>query len=185
MASTPSARAVAQPRLDLAALVRNVPDFPQPGIQFKDITTLIKDGEAFRYVIDHLTQTYRDSTIERVVGVESRGFIFAAPVAYHLGAGFVPVRKPGKLPWRSIKREYALEYGTNTLEVHGDAIEPGQRVLIVDDVLATGGSAAATAALVEELGGKVVGIAVVAELTFLKGRDRLAGYEVTSLIQFG
>jgi adenine phosphoribosyltransferase len=167
----------------LAALVRDVPDFPKPGVLFKDITTLIKDGAAFREIVDLITERYRAVPIDRVVGVESRGFIFAAPIAYHLGAGFVPVRKPGKLPSRSIRTEYELEYGTNVLEVHQDAIDPGQRVLIVDDVLATGGSAAATAKLVEELGGVVAGIAVVVELLFLHGRERLGQYDVVSLIQ--
>ncbi|MDQ3701465.1 MAG: adenine phosphoribosyltransferase [Chloroflexota bacterium] len=170
--------------IDLAALIRDVPDFPQPGILFKDITTLIKHGPALRLVIDRLTERYQGAGIDRVVGIESRGFIFAAPIAYHLGAGFVPVRKPGKLPAVAIKREYDLEYGSNILEVHQDAIDPGQRVLIVDDVLATGGSAAAAAHLVSKLGGTVAGIAVVVELTFLNGRERLPGYDVVSLVQF-
>lgn len=167
-----------------AALIRDVPDFPQPGILFKDITTLIKDGDAFRQVIGALLMRYRGQTIDKVVGVESRGFIFACPLAYELGAGFVPVRKPGKLPADVIKTEYQLEYGTNVLEVHRDAIEPGQRVLIVDDVLATGGSAAATAKLVEQLGGEVMGIAVVIELGFLNGREKLAKYDLHSLVTY-
>ncbi len=179
----PAHAAPAEP-IDLASLIRDVADFPKPGVLFKDITTLVRNGPAFRYVIDRLTDAYRDAAIDQVVGVESRGFIFAAPIAYTLGAGFVPVRKPGKLPWQSIRTEYELEYGTSALEVHRDAIEPGQRVLIVDDVLATGGSALATARLVEELGGTVVGIAVVVELTFLHGRERLSGYDLTSLVQF-
>src|SRR5919199_3639604 len=170
--------------IDLASLIRDVPDFPQPGIVFKDITTLIRHGPAFKYVIDQITARYVLAGIQRVVAVESRGFIFAAPIAYHLNAGFVPVRKPGKLPWQSIRTEYELEYGSNVLEIHKDAIDPGDRVLIVDDVLATGGSAAATVRLVEQLGGDVAGIAVVAELGFLNGRERLAGYEVTSLVTF-
>ena len=170
--------------IDLASLIRDVPDFPQPGILFKDITTLIRHGPAFKYVIDQITARYDLAGIQRVVAVESRGFIFAAPIAYHLGAGFVPVRKPGKLPWQSIRTEYELEYGSNVLEIHNDAIDPGDRVLIVDDVLATGGSAAATVRLVEQLGGDVAGIAVVAELGFLNGRERLAGYDVTSLVTF-
>jgi adenine phosphoribosyltransferase len=170
--------------IDLAALIRDVPDFPQPGVLFKDITTLIKDGRAFRRVVDSITDSYRAAPIDVVVGVESRGFIFAAPIAYHLGAGFVPVRKPGKLPYESLRTEYELEYGANVLEVHRDAITPGQRVLIVDDVLATGGSAAATARLVEMLGGVVTGIAVVVELTFLNGRERLKDYALSSLIRF-
>jgi adenine phosphoribosyltransferase len=167
-----------------AALIRDVPDFPQPGILFKDITTLIKDGDAFRQVIGALLMRYRGQKIDTVVGVESRGFIFACPLAYELGAGFVPVRKPGKLPADVIKTEYQLEYGTNVLEVHRDAIEPGQRVLIVDDVLATGGSAAATAKLVEQLGGEVMGIAVVIELGFLNGREKLAKYDLHSLVTY-
>jgi adenine phosphoribosyltransferase len=170
--------------IDLASRIRDVPDFPQKGILFKDITTLLKDGPAFKASVDALIDRVRDWNVEVVVGMESRGFIFAAPIAYHLGAGFVPVRKPGKLPWRSIQTEYQLEYGANVLEVHEDALDPGDRVLIVDDVLATGGSAAATVRLVEQLGGQVIGIAVVAELGFLHGRERLAGYDVTSLITF-
>jgi adenine phosphoribosyltransferase len=167
-----------------STLIRDVQDFPQKGILFKDITTLIKDGLAFRQVIEGLVTRYRGQHIDRVVGVESRGFIFACPLAYELGAGFVPVRKPGKLPADVIRTEYELEYGSNVLEVHRDAIEPGQRVLIVDDVLATGGSAAATVKLVEELGGVVMGIAVVVELSFLHGRERLAGYELHSLLSY-
>lgn len=167
-----------------AQLIRDVPDFPKPGILFKDITTLIKDGPAFRQIIEGLRQRYQDTPIERVVGVESRGFIFACPLAYELGAGFVPVRKPGRLPADVIRTEYELEYGSNVLEMHRDAIEPGQRVLIVDDVLATGGSAAATVKLVEELGGQVIGIAVVIELGFLSGRARLAQYDLHALMTF-
>src|ERR687885_2022324 len=174
----------AETAIDIAALIRDVPDFPQPGILFKDITTLIRDGPAFKYVIDQITTRYELAGVQRVVAIESRGFIFAAPIAYHLGAGFVPVRKPGKLPWQSLRTEYELEYGSNVLEIHKGAIDPGDRILIVDDVLATGGSAAATVRLVEQLGGNVVGIAVVAELGFLNGRERLAGHEVTSLVTF-
>jgi adenine phosphoribosyltransferase len=165
-------------------LIRDVPDFPQPGILFKDITTLIKDGAAFRQVIDGLKVRYQGLPVDVVVGVESRGFIFACPLAYELGAGFIPVRKPGKLPAEVIRTAYNLEYGTNTLELHADAISPGQRVLIVDDVLATGGSAAATVKLVEMLGGLVVGVAVVVELAFLNGRERLKNYDVFSLVSF-
>jgi adenine phosphoribosyltransferase len=174
-------------RPEWASLVRDVPDFPQPGILFKDITTLIKDGDAFRQVIGQLVNRYRGQKIDRVVGVESRGFIFACPLAYELGAGFVPVRKPGKLPADVLKTEYQLEYGSNTLEVHRDAIERGQSVLVVDDVLATGGSAEATVKLVEQLGGVVTGIAVVIELAFLHGRERLGqlgNYELFSLLTY-
>lgn len=181
--STQHAQDAAERLLDLASLLRDVPDFPRPGILFKDITTLLKDGPAFQHVVDRLTQPYEHRQIDRVVGVESRGFIFAAPVAYRLGAGFVPVRKPGKLPAQLIKREYELEYGSNILEIHKDAIDLEQHVLIVDDVLATGGSASATAHLVEELGGTVIGIAVVVELTALNGRSRLTGYDLMSLLQ--
>ena len=170
--------------IDIAALIRDIPDFPQPGVLFKDITTLIKDGAAFRYVIDRLTEPYRDARIDRVVGIESRGFIFAAPIADRLGAGIVPIRKAGKLPAPSIRRAYQLEYGSNTLEMHSDAIDAGQRVLLVDDVLATGGSAAAAIELVEQLGGTIAGVAVVVELAFLNGRDRLRGYDLLSLVQY-
>jgi|SRR5919108_5626519 adenine phosphoribosyltransferase len=170
--------------IDIAALIRDIPDFPQPGVLFKDITTLIKDGAAFRYVIDRLTEPYRDARIDRVVGIESRGFIFAAPIADRLGAGIVPIRKAGKLPAPSIRRAYQLEYGSNTLEMHSDAIEAGQRVLLVDDVLATGGSAAAAIELVEQLGGTIAGVAVVVELAFLNGRDRLRGYDLLSLVRY-
>jgi adenine phosphoribosyltransferase len=165
-----------------ARLIRDVPDFPKPGVLFKDITTLIKDGPAFRQIIAGFHDRYRTEAIDHVVGVESRGFIFACPLAYELGSGFVPVRKPGRLPAQVIRTEYELEYGSNVLEIHQDAIDPGQRVLIVDDVLATGGSAAATAKLVEELGGVVVGIAVVVELSFLHGREKLGGYDLHALL---
>jgi len=168
----------------LRSLIRDVPDFPQPGILFKDITTLIRDREAFRDVIDGIARAYRGLQIDLVVGVESRGFIFAAPVALDLHAGFVPVRKPGKLPAHVISQSYELEYGRNTLELHDDAIVPGQRVLIVDDVLATGGSLEATIGLVERLGGVVVGVSVVIELGFLGGRGRLAGHSIHSLITY-
>ena len=173
-----------QREIDLAALIRDVPDFPRPGILFKDITTLIKDGPAFRYVIDRLVEPYRGAGLDGVVGVASRGFIFAAPIAHALGVEMIPVRKPGKLPWESVSIAYELEYGSNTLEMHRDAVSPGQRILIVDDVLATGGSAEATAELVEMLAAEVAGIAVVVELTFLKGRERLGKYDLRSIVQF-
>ena len=178
---------MSDPQPAWASLIRDVPDFPQPGILFKDITTLIKDGDAFRQVIGALVNRYRGQQIDRVVGVESRGFIFASPLAYELGAGFVPVRKPGKLPADVVKTEYQLEYGSNTLEAHTDSIERGQKVLVVDDVLATGGSAEATVRLVEQLGGTVMGIAVVIELAFLEGRQRLAqrgAYDLFSLLTY-
>lgn len=170
--------------MDLAQMIRDVPDFPQPGIVFKDITPLLADPRALRQVVEELAAGYGGQPPDLVAAVESRGFIFGAPLAYRLGAGFVPVRKAGKLPWQSIGAEYSLEYGTARLEVHTDAIAPGQRVLVVDDLLATGGTARATAQLVERLGGKVIGIAFLVELSFLNGREKLAGYEVSSLIKF-
>ncbi|HCO02219.1 MAG TPA: adenine phosphoribosyltransferase [Actinobacteria bacterium] len=168
----------------IRSLIRNIPDFPQPGIQFKDITPLLADPDAFSSVIDLIVVNYGRGNIDKVVGIEARGFILAAPAAYHFGAGFVPVRKEGKLPFDTEAEEYALEYGTATLEVHRDAVRAGDRVLIVDDVLATGGTASATARLVERLGGKVIGIACMIELEFLKGRDAIAGYDFFSLIKY-
>lgn len=168
----------------LAALIDDVPDFPKKGILFKDITTLLKDARAFRASIDQLTELVRAHEPQVVIGMESRGFIYAAPIAYQLSAGFVPVRKLGKLPGEVISTEYDLEYGTNTLELHSDAISPGERVLIVDDLLATGGTVSATIELVERLQGKVVAVAFLVELTDLRGRDRLEDYEVISLVQF-
>ena len=170
--------------LDLAPLIRDIPDFPKKGIVFKDITTILKDGQAFRRAIDALAERVRPYSVDKVIGMESRGFIFAAPIAYQLGVGFVPVRKLGKLPGPTISTEYELEYGTNTLEIHSDAIEEGERVLIVDDLLATGGTVSATIELVERLGGEVAAVAFLVELTFLKGRERLDGYNVESVIQF-
>ncbi len=169
---------------DLRAKIREVPDFPKPGILFYDITTLLKDRQAFKEAVDLLVAPYRDQRIDVVVGMESRGFIFSAPMAYTLGVGFVPVRKLGKLPAETVSVEYALEYGTNTLEVHRDAITPGQRVLIVDDLLATGGTVNGTIDLVRRLGGEVVSLAFLVELRFLKGRERLRGYDVYSIIQY-
>jgi adenine phosphoribosyltransferase len=166
------------------ALIRDIPDFPTPGIVFKDITPLLADENAFSSVIDLIVVHYGRGNIDKVVGIEARGFILASPVAYHFGAGFVPVRKEGKLPWETEREEYALEYGTAVLEIHRDAISPGERVLIVDDVLATGGTARATANLVEELGGKVMGIACLIELGFLNGRRNLADLDFYSLITY-
>ncbi len=168
----------------LKQLIREVPDFPKPGILFYDITTLLKDKQGLHTTIDALCTHYSGKGIEIVLGIEARGFIFAPAIAYALDAGFVPVRKPKKLPAPCERVEYALEYGTDILEVHRDAIEPGQRVLIVDDVLATGGTASATARLVEQLGGKVAGLAFVIELEFLHGRDKLSGHDVYSLVQY-
>jgi adenine phosphoribosyltransferase len=170
--------------LELGPLIRDIADFPKKGILFKDITTLLKDPGAFKQSIDQLTNLVRLHNPEVVIGMESRGFIFAAPIAYLLDAGFVPVRKLGKLPGDVISTEYDLEYGTNTLELHRDAIGSGARVLIVDDLLATGGTVSATIELVERLGGTVVAAAFLVELTDLKGRDRLQDYEVISLIKF-
>jgi adenine phosphoribosyltransferase len=170
--------------LELAQLIRDIPDFPKKGILFKDITTLLKDPRAFKQSIDQLTDLVRTHQPEVVIGMESRGFIFAAPIAYLLEAGFVPVRKLGKLPGEVISTEYDLEYGTNTLELHSDAIGSGARVLIVDDLLATGGTVSATIELVERLHGKVVAVAFLVELTDLRGRDRLQNYEVISLLKF-
>ncbi|MEJ7763136.1 MAG: adenine phosphoribosyltransferase [Thermomicrobiales bacterium] len=170
----------------LAALrrhIRDIPDFPQPGILFRDITPLLGHGEVFRDLIDVMVTRYR-GTIDAVVAIESRGFIFGAPLAYALGIGLIPVRKSGKLPGRTLSEDYALEYGTATLEIHQDAISPAQRILLVDDLLATGGTARAAATLVERLGGEVVGVFVLAELSALGGRDALVGLDVTSLIVY-
>ncbi len=170
--------------LELGPLIRDIRDFPKKGILFKDITTLLKNPAAFRQSIDQLTELVRELAPRVVIGMESRGFIFAAPIAYQLDAGFVPVRKLGKLPGEVISAEYDLEYGTNTLELHHDAIASGDRVLIVDDLLATGGTVSATIDLVERLHGNVVAVAFLVELTALKGRDRLDDYEVISLLKF-
>ncbi len=169
---------------ELRAKIREIPDFPKPGILFYDITTLLKDRAAYKEAIDLMLEPYKDERIDLVVGMESRGFIFSAPLAYLLGAGLVPVRKLGKLPAETITVEYALEYGSNTLEIHRDAIESGQRVLIVDDLLATGGTVKGTIELVERLHGQVAGLAFLVELEFLKGRDRLGGRTVASVIKY-
>ncbi len=170
---------------ELAELIRDVPDFPKKGVLFKDITTLLKEPEAFRAAIDLLAAPFEHDDIDVVVGMESRGFIFAAPLAYKLGAGFVPVRKLGRLPAEAIRVEYSLEYGSNILEMHRDAIKPGQRVLVVDDLLATGGTVLATVNLVEQLGGIVAGIGFLVELLFLNGRSNLRDYpKVVSIIQY-
>jgi adenine phosphoribosyltransferase len=166
------------------ALIRNVPDFPIPGVQFKDITTLLRNGPAFKAVIDGITEQYRDQQVDIVAGVESRGFIFSAPVAYNLGAGLVPIRKPGKLPADTVEISYTLEYGSNTLQMHADAFPRGARVLLVDDLLATGGTIAAAASLVKQIGGEVVGLAFVVELAFLNGRALISDYPIFSLVQY-
>jgi adenine phosphoribosyltransferase len=168
----------------LRAKIREVPDFPKPGILFYDITTLLKDAAAYHEAIQLMLEPHRGEGIDVVVGMESRGFIFSAPMAYELGVGLVPVRKLGKLPAETLSVEYALEYGSNTLEIHRDAIQAGQRVLIVDDLLATGGTVQGTIELVERLQGLVVGLAFLVELDFLKGRERLQGRRVTSVIRY-
>ena len=160
---------------EIRDLIRDVPDFPEPGIVFKDITPVLADPLAFSTITDLIVVHFGRGNVDKVVGIEARGFILASPVAYHFGAGFVPIRKKGKLPWETVGAEYDLEYGTATLELHRDAVKPGERVLIVDDVLATGGTARAAASLVEEIGGNVCGIACLIELDFLHGRDKVAG----------
>jgi adenine phosphoribosyltransferase len=169
---------------DLRAKIREVPDFPKPGILFYDITTLLKDPESFREVIDRMADQVKDARVDLVVGMESRGFIFSAPLAYKLGAGFVPVRKLGKLPAETIEVEYELEYGTATLEIHKDAIKPGQRVLIVDDLLATGGTVMGTLELVRRLGGEVAGLSFMVELTALHGREQLGEFTINTLLTY-
>ena len=169
---------------ELKRLIREVPDYPKPGILFYDLTTLLKDAPGFHILIDRLGDHFSPRKVDVVVGVEARGFIFAPALAYRLGAGFVPVRKPRKLPAKTARVSYQLEYGTDTLEIHEDAIQPGQHVLVSDDLLATGGTAAATIQLVRQLGGEVVGASFAVELTFLKGRNLLPGVDVHSLIQY-
>jgi adenine phosphoribosyltransferase len=169
---------------NLKSLIREIPDFPKPGILFYDITTLLKDAAGLRGVIDGLSEHYRETKVDTVLGIEARGFIFAPALAYAMNAGFVPVRKPKKLPAECVRVTYDLEYGTDTLEMHKDAVGNGHRVLIMDDLLATGGTAAAAAKMVREAGGVVVGIAFVIELTFLNGRSRLDGADVFSLLQY-
>jgi len=169
---------------DLKALIREVPDFPKPGINFYDITTLLKDPFGLKAVIDRFRDRYERVCVDVVIGIEARGFIFAPALAYALGVGFVPVRKPKKLPAKTQRVEYALEYGTDVLEIHADAIQRGQSVLIVDDVLATGGTAAAVTRLVETMGGKVVGLGFVLELDFLHGRAKLEGHDVFSMLHY-
>jgi len=169
--------------MDLKQRIRQVPDFPKPGILFYDITTLLGEPSGFRATIDQLAAPYTGQSIDVVVGIESRGFILGAAVAHAIGAGFVPIRKPGKLPSKALKEVYALEYGTDALEIHEDAVAPGTRVLIVDDVLATGGTAAAAAALVRAIGGNLVGLAFLIELQFLDGRKKLGGEHIRSVLQ--
>jgi adenine phosphoribosyltransferase len=167
---------------ELERYIRTVKDFPKPGIGFKDITTLLKEPQAFAQVIDLMAAHYQNKKIQKVVGIESRGFIFGAPLALRLSAGYVPARKPKKLPAATVREEYALEYGTDALEMHVDAISKGERVIVVDDLLATGGTARAVGRLVEKLGGELLGFAFLIELDFLRGREKLAGHDVLSLI---
>jgi adenine phosphoribosyltransferase len=168
----------------LKDLVRDIPDFPKPGVVFKDITPLLADAAGFALVIDSIAGHFAGRGIDRVFGIEARGFILAAPIAYRFGAGFAPVRKAGKLPWEIEREEYELEYGTDLLEVHRDAVKPGERVLIVDDVLATGGTASATVRLAERLGAEVIGLGFIIELAFLDGRRKLPGRELCSLLTY-
>ena len=172
-----------QNMIDLESFIRDVPGFPKPGIVFKDITPLLADPAALRAACDRLAEPFADSGVRKVVGIESRGFLFGTPVAERLGAGFVPIRKPGKLPAATVSQSYELEYGTDTIEVHADAVAPGEKVLMIDDLLATGGTMAAACELVDKLGGEIVGVAFVIELCFLNGRHKLAGRDVLSLIQ--
>jgi adenine phosphoribosyltransferase len=168
----------------LKTLIRDVPDFPKPGILFKDITPLLQDKDMFQKTIEKLAGPFRRKGITHVASVESRGFIFGAPVAYQLNAGFVPIRKKGKLPYKTAAHEYELEYGNDTVEIHADAVDANSRVLVIDDVLATGGTALASAKLVEKLKARVIGLSFVIELEFLKGRAKLGGYDVLTLIRF-
>lgn len=170
--------------MDLKEKIRVIEDFPKEGISFKDITTLIGDGEAFKFSIDKIVEHLKDKDVDLIVGPEARGFIFGVPVAYALGAGFVPVRKKGKLPAETVSVDYGLEYGNDTLEIHKDAIKKGQKIAIVDDLLATGGTIEAVAKLVESVGGEVVSLDFAIELTELNGRDKLKGYDVLSLTQY-
>lgn len=170
--------------INLKSFIRDIPDFPKKGIIFKDITPLLKNGAAFRRVVKAIAAKYKKAEVDAVLGVEARGFIFGAAVAHELGVGFLPVRKPGKLPYKTKSVTYDLEYGTDTLEIHDDAIKKGDKIIIVDDLLATGGTVAACCKMAEGLGGKVLGISFVIELGFLKGRAKLAGYDVVSLINY-
>lgn len=170
--------------MDLASYIRDIPDFPKEGIVFKDITPLLQDAQALRYAIDQLAEFGVGKKIDVVLGAEARGFILGAALAYTLGAGFIPARKPGKLPHTTVSAEYDLEYGTDSLEIHSDAIAPGTRVLVHDDLLATGGTARAKCDLVEKLGGEVVGVSFIIELSFLNGREKLKEYDLISLIDF-
>jgi adenine phosphoribosyltransferase len=170
--------------MDLKKYIRDVPDFPKKGIRFKDITTLLKKPEPFKYAVDTIVNKYKGQDIDKVVSVEARGYIFGGVLAYNLNCGFIPVRKPGKLPSETLGMDYTLEYGTNTIEIHKDALKPGEKVLIFDDLLATGGTVQATCQLVEKLGAKVISCVFLIDLTFLKGSEKLKNYEVFSLIEY-
>jgi len=170
--------------IDLKEKIRNIPDFPVKGVQFKDITTLLKDKEAFKYSIDEITRNCNKYQIDYIAGIEARGFIIGAPVAYQLGIGFLPVRKPEKLPGEVEKISYELEYGENILEIHKDAIDSGDKIMVVDDLLATGGTTAAVFKLINKLGGKVIGASFIVELAFLNPRKKLEGYDIFSLVQY-
>lgn len=170
--------------MDLKSKIRDIMDFPKEGIDFKDITTLVKDGESFKYAIDAIIDNLKDKKVDIIVGPEARGFLMGTPVAYGLGVGFVPIRKPGKLPGETESYEYGLEYGTDTLEIHKDAIKNGMRVAIVDDLLATGGTVEASTKLIEKLGGEVVSLQFLIELEFLNAREKLSDYEVDSLVKY-
>ncbi|WP_101773079.1 adenine phosphoribosyltransferase [Peptostreptococcus faecalis] len=170
--------------MNLEQKIRNVQDFPKPGIGFKDITTLISDPEALKYSVDQIVEDLKDLNVDLIIGPEARGFILGTPVAYNLGIGFVPIRKPGKLPSEVVSYEYELEYGTDILEIHKDAIKPGQKIAIVDDLLATGGTVSAATKLIEKLGGEVVALEFLVELSFLNGREKLNGYKVNSLVKY-
>jgi adenine phosphoribosyltransferase len=169
---------------DIERVIRNIPDFPQPGIQFKDITPVLADARLFSGSVDLLTKNFQPGMVDAIVGIDARGFIFAAAAALKLNAGFVPVRKPGKLPYKTHEQSYDLEYGTNTIAIHVDALKPGSRVLLIDDLLATGGTAAAAAALVKRVGGRILEIAFLIELSFLKGRGKLKDYPIRSLVVY-
>jgi adenine phosphoribosyltransferase len=169
---------------DLRTLIREIPDYPKPGILFYDLTTLLQDGKGFHALVDQLCAHYSGQKVDIVAGIEARGFIFAPALAYRLGAGFIPVRKPKKLPWKTVSETYQLEYGSDQLEIHQDAVKKGQRVLLCDDLLATGGTAAAAIALIRKLGGDVAGAAFAVELNFLNGRKKLSGVDVFSLLKY-
>lgn len=170
--------------MDLKKYIRNIPDFPTKGIMFKDITTLLKEPEPFKYVIDTIVDRYKNENVDKLVSVEARGYIFGGVIAYNLNCGFVPVRKPGKLPAETISKEYTLEYGTNKVEIHKDAITEGEKVLVFDDLLATGGTVQATCQLVEQLGGKIIACAFITKLSYLHGDKKLKDYKIFSLVDY-